>query len=126
MGRTSCSRIDQSLQWNTEQALLQGVTAMNAKGGTAVIVDVQTGDILAMASVDGATDTHPAEAAPATENNRPVTDVYEPGSTNKVITMSGAIEEGIVSPDTVFDDVVPVGQRRRHRVHGRRGPLDAR
>ena len=98
--------IDQSLQWNTEQALLQGVTAMNAKGGTAVIVDVQTGDVLAMATVDGAADdTHPAHVAAATESNRPVTDVYEPGSTNKVITMSGAIQEGLVSPDTVFDDV---------------------
>jgi cell division protein FtsI (penicillin-binding protein 3) len=97
--------IDQSLQWNTEQALLQGVTDMNAKGGTAVIVDVQTGDVLAMATVDGATDAQPAQVAAATANNRPITDVYEPGSTNKVITMSGAIQEGLVSPDTVFDDV---------------------
>ncbi len=97
--------IDSSLQWNTEQALLQGVTSMNARGGTAIVVDVQSGDVLAMATVDGATDTAPAQAAPATENNRPVTDVYEPGSTNKVITMSGAIQEGLVSPDTVFDDV---------------------
>jgi cell division protein FtsI (penicillin-binding protein 3) len=61
--------------------------------------------VLAMASVDGATDEHPAQAASASENNRPVTDVYEPGSTNKVITMSGAIQEGLVTPDTVFDDV---------------------
>jgi cell division protein FtsI (penicillin-binding protein 3) len=97
--------IDSSLQWTTEQSLLQGVNDMNAKGGTAVIVDVQTGDVLAMATVDGATDTQPAHVADATENNRPVTDVYEPGSTNKVITMSGAIQEGLVSPDTTFDDV---------------------
>jgi cell division protein FtsI (penicillin-binding protein 3) len=97
--------IDQSLQWNTEQALLQGVSSMNAKGGTAVIVDVQTGDVLAMATVDGATDTQPAQVASATTNNRPITDVYEPGSTNKVITMSGAIQEGLVSPDTTFDDI---------------------
>ncbi len=97
--------IDSSLQWNTEQALLQGVVAMNAKGGTAVIVDVQTGDVLAMATVDGASETAPAHAAEATENNKPVTDVYEPGSTNKVITMSGAIQEGVVTPETTFDDV---------------------
>jgi cell division protein FtsI (penicillin-binding protein 3) len=97
--------IDASLQWSTEQALLSGVTAMNARGGTAIIVDVQTGDILAMATVDGATDTAPAHAADATESNRPVATVYEPGSTNKVITMAGAIQEGIVSPDTTFDDI---------------------
>jgi len=97
--------LDSSLQWNTEQALLQGVSAMAAKGGTAIIVDVQTGDVLAMASVDGATSDRPAQVAAATENNRPVTDVYEPGSTNKVITMAGAIQEGLVSPDTVLDNV---------------------
>jgi cell division protein FtsI (penicillin-binding protein 3) len=95
--------LDASLQWNTEQALLQQVVGMNAKGGTAVIVDVQTGDVLAMATVDGATDTQPAHVADATENNRPITDAYEPGSTNKVITMSGAIQEGLVSPDTTFE-----------------------
>src|SRR6202008_1745980 len=39
--------IDASLQWQTEQALLQGVAGMKAKGGTAVIVDVQSGDVLA-------------------------------------------------------------------------------
>ena len=66
---------------------------------------MQTGDILAMATVDGATDTAPAQAAPASEKNRPVTDVYEPGSTNKVITMAGAIQEGLIGPDTVFNDV---------------------
>ena len=97
--------IDSSLQWKTEQELLHGVQSMNARGGTAIVVDVQTGDILAMATVDGATDTEPAQAATATDKNRPVTDVYEPGSTNKVITMAGAIQEGLVNPDTVFDDV---------------------
>jgi cell division protein FtsI (penicillin-binding protein 3) len=97
--------MDQALQWNTEQALVQGVTAANAKGGTAIVVDVQTGDVLAMASVDGATNDHPVQVASAKENNRPVTDIYEPGSTNKVITMSGAIQEGLVSPDTVLQNV---------------------
>ena len=107
--------IDSSLQWNTEQALLQGVDAMNAQGGTAIIVDVQTGDILAMATSTARPTTTPAQPAPPTESNRPVTDVYEPGSTNKVITMSGAIEDGMVTPDTVFDNVSADDQRRRHR-----------
>jgi cell division protein FtsI (penicillin-binding protein 3) len=97
--------IDSSLQWQTEQSLLHGVEAMNARGGTAVVVDVQTGDVLAMATVDGATDTEPAQPAGPTEKNRPVSDVYEPGSTNKVITMAGAIQEGLVTPDTQFDGV---------------------
>jgi cell division protein FtsI (penicillin-binding protein 3) len=101
--------IDSSLQWRTEQALLQGVTSMNAQGGMAIVVDVQTGDVLAMATVDGATDTEPAHPALATEHNRPIFDVYEPGSTNKVITMAGAIQEGITTPDsvsTVADSII--------------------
>jgi cell division protein FtsI (penicillin-binding protein 3) len=97
--------LDSSLQWNTEQALVQGVTSMNAARGAAIVVDVQTGDILAMATVDGASGGKPAATAPAQETNRPVTDVYEPGSTNKVITMAGAIQEGIIAPETRFDDV---------------------
>jgi len=97
--------IDQSLQWNTEQALLQGVSTAGAKGGIAIVMDVQTGDVLAMASVDGATDTQPVRTASSTESNRPVATVYEPGSTNKVITMAGAIQEGVVAPDTVFNDI---------------------
>jgi cell division protein FtsI (penicillin-binding protein 3) len=105
--------LDSSLQWKTEQALLQGVTSMNAKGGTAVVVDVQTGDVLAMATVDGATDSAPAHTADASEHPRPVTDVYEPGSTNKVITMAGAIQEGVTTPDTVSSvaDSITVGDK---------------
>ncbi len=105
--------IDASLQWKTEQALLQGVSSMDALGGMAIVVDVQTGDILAMATVDGATDTEPAHAATSAEKNRPVTDVYEPGSTNKVITMAGAIQEGVTTPDSVSTvaDSITVGDK---------------
>jgi cell division protein FtsI (penicillin-binding protein 3) len=69
----------------------------------AIVMDIQTGDILAMASVDGATDTDPARPSPASSRNRPVTDVFEPGSTNKVVTIASAIEAGIVTPDTVIE-----------------------
>ncbi|HEX5587569.1 MAG TPA: penicillin-binding protein 2, partial [Acidimicrobiia bacterium] len=98
--------LDQAIQWNTEQVLTQQVTDTNAKGGTAIVMDVQTGDILAMVTVDGADDQHPeATRASNADNNAPVTNVFEPGSTNKVITMAGAIQEGIVTPDTSFDDI---------------------
>jgi cell division protein FtsI (penicillin-binding protein 3) len=97
--------LDQSIQANTEHVLAQQVDSAHAKGGMAVVADVLTGDIVAMATVDGATSDQPARPAPATEQNEPAQVVYEPGSTNKVITMAGAIEEGLVSPDTSFDDV---------------------
>jgi cell division protein FtsI (penicillin-binding protein 3) len=103
--------LDASLQWQTEQALLQGVTSMDAQGGMAIVVDVQTGDVLAMATVQGASATEPAHVATASDKNRPVTDVYEPGSTNKVITMAGSIQEGLISPDSSFTvaDSITVG-----------------
>ncbi len=97
--------IDQSIQWNTEQVLTQQVAASSAKGGMAIVADVHTGDILAMVTVDGSDPTRPASRADNKANNTPVTSVFEPGSTNKVITMAGAIEDGLVSPDTTFDDI---------------------
>jgi cell division protein FtsI (penicillin-binding protein 3) len=91
--------IDQSLQYELERALMDAVGAATAKGGLAIVEDTRTGSILAMANVtgDGAGAARPAGQG---EKNRAVTDVYEPGSTNKVITMAGAIEQGLVTPET--------------------------
>jgi cell division protein FtsI (penicillin-binding protein 3) len=94
--------IDRSIQYEAERALVEQVEAVDAKGGMAVVMDVHTGDILAMATVDGETADAPARPAPSTQRNRPVTDVFEPGSTNKVVTISAALEAGLVTPETEF------------------------
>ena len=94
--------IDQSIQYETERALVDQVNAVDAKGGMAIVMDVRTGDILAMANVDGETADSPAKPASSTEQNRTVTDVFEPGSTNKVVTIAAALEAGLVKPDTVI------------------------
>jgi len=94
--------LDQSIQYETERALVDQVNALDAKGGMAIVMDVRTGDILAMANVDGETADGPAKPAPASERNRTVTDVFEPGSTNKVVTIAAALEAGLVKPDTVI------------------------
>jgi cell division protein FtsI (penicillin-binding protein 3) len=93
--------LDQSLQYELERALVDAVGAATAKGGLAIVEDTRTGGILAMANVtgDGAGGARPSSP---TEHNRAVTDVYEPGSTNKVITMAGALEDGLVTPETKF------------------------
>ncbi len=101
-GRDLVLTIDQSLQYETEQILVKEANLAQAKDATAVIVDVQSGDVLAMATVDGPTPTQPARVADSNERNRPLTDVFEPGSTNKVITMAGALQDGVVKPDERF------------------------
>ncbi|MFM8303930.1 MAG: peptidoglycan D,D-transpeptidase FtsI family protein [Actinomycetota bacterium] len=95
--------LDRSIQYEAERALVEQVDAVDAKGGMAIVMDVQTGDILAMATVDGETAEQSAHPAPSTQRNRPVTDVFEPGSTNKVVTIAAAIEAGIVTPGTQLE-----------------------
>jgi len=79
------------------------VKATGARSGMAVTVDVTNGDVLAMASVLGASPTGPAKVAGAGDHNAPLTDLFEPGSTNKLITLSWAIEHGHIAPDTMFE-----------------------
>ncbi len=94
--------IDQALQHEVEEALIAQVGEYGASGGTAIIAEVETGDILALANVEGAGDGQPARRAVGFTRNGAFTDVFEPGSTNKVITVAGALEEGLVAPDTMF------------------------
>jgi cell division protein FtsI (penicillin-binding protein 3) len=101
--------IDQNLQYQVEGSLADQVAAQHATGGTAVVVDVRTGDVLAMASVDGM--AFGARRAGPLEHNRPMTDVLEPGSTNKAITIASALQDRLISPTTLFDvpDTIRMG-----------------
>lgn len=94
--------IDQNLQYETERMLTEGVNAAGAKGGVALVIDVLTGDVLSMATVNGPRRAEASGAAKSNDRVRAVTDVYEPGSTSKVITIAGALEDGKIGPDTPF------------------------
>jgi cell division protein FtsI (penicillin-binding protein 3) len=117
--------IDQSLQYEVERVLTDEVSKTRATGGTAVLADVKTGDVLGMATVQGATHDSPAHPAPATTPNRPLTDVFEPGSTNKVVTISAALEAGLVRPDTVLSvpGALLVDGQRYEDVHTHPGAM---
>lgn len=91
--------LDQVLQYEAERRLGEAVLDTGAESAQAVIMRPSTGEILAMASV-GATEDGEVRN---TRDNRAVTAVFEPGSTNKVITVAAALEEGLVRPDTRFD-----------------------
>lgn len=97
--------IDRAMQYETEQTLARYAVAAGAKGGMAIITKPGTGEILAMANVavtPGGKTGDPGAMKP-TSNNLALTTVYDPGSVNKVITLSGALDSGIVRPDTTLD-----------------------
>ncbi len=91
--------IDREIQSAAQEAADQALIDTNAAGATIVVLEVGTGDILAMASAPGFDPNQRDTIDSGAVRNRAVTDVYEPGSTLKVVTISAALEEGIVTPD---------------------------
>ena len=91
--------IDRSMQYEAERALASRIEETGAEGGMAVVMRPDSGEILAMANVKRDADT--GEIGPSAANMA-VTNVFEPGSVNKVITVAGALEEGMVNPDTPY------------------------
>jgi cell division protein FtsI/penicillin-binding protein 2 len=94
--------LDQTIQANAESVLRDTVRKWGAKSATAIVLDPRTGAILAMAVQPGY-DANAFPRAPRDfQRNRAVTDTYEPGSTYKLITVAGALSEGLVAPSTRF------------------------
>ncbi|GLX06932.1 penicillin-binding protein 2 [Microbispora sp. NBRC 16548] len=101
-GRDVRLTVDRDIQWAAEQALDRQVRATGARSGSVIVMDVRTGQILAMANAPQA-NLNDWQSDPAEDRaNRAASEVFEPGSTNKVITAAAAMEAGVVTPDTVF------------------------
>ncbi len=95
-GRDVVLTIDMHLQFHAERALADAVRRNGAKGGMVIALEPGSGDILAMATAPDFDANAFAESSVAVRRNRSVTDVYEPGSVNKVITAAAALEEGAI------------------------------
>ncbi len=104
--------IDREVQYEAERLLAEQVAATGARGGTVIVSRPGTGELLAVANIDAYDDEAGTfiDPVPASEN-RAVTAVFEPGSVNKVITLSAALEEGVVTPETsaLVPDSLQVG-----------------
>jgi cell division protein FtsI (penicillin-binding protein 3) len=87
--------IDRELQFAAQRALVAAVKSNHAKGGTVLVMDPATGEILAMADYPWYDPNHFSQAQPDATRAKAITDVFEPGSVNKVITASAAIEENL-------------------------------
>ncbi len=118
-GSTLVTTIDREFQYQAEQALEDAVRANHARGGTVIVMDPHSGDILAMASYPWFDPNDFEDAKPGTLRNRAITDAFEPGSTNKVITASAAIDRHAIALDQVL--TVPwqmrVGDYTLHDAH---------
>jgi cell division protein FtsI (penicillin-binding protein 3) len=95
--------MDKDIQASVEDSLSAAVDAYSAKAGTAVVMDCNTGDILAMATSPTFDPNNRETIDPKTMRNRAITDLYEPGSAMKIITAVAALQEGVVNPDTVIN-----------------------
>jgi cell division protein FtsI (penicillin-binding protein 3) len=120
-GRNITVTLDHQLQANAEQVLAATVRRWGAKGGTAIVADVRTGAVLAMANAPTFDANRFAATTAERRRNRAVTDLYEPGSTFKLVTIAAALEDGLVAPSTTF--VLPpqilVADRWIHEAHER-------
>lgn len=95
--------LDARIQHIAEQELAKGVTETKARAGTAIVMDPHTGEILALASYPTFNPNRIGASGVDERRNRAIQDVYEPGSTFKIITAAAALEEGIVKPYELID-----------------------
>ncbi len=112
-GRDVRLTIDNTLQRHVERVLAETRERWNAKATTAVVLDPRTGGILAMGVEPGFDANRFPNVPRDRQRNRAVTDTFEPGSTFKVVTVSAALETGMVTPRTRYTlpDTIEVADR---------------
>lgn len=93
--------VDEVIQYITEKELDDAVTRTHAKSGTMIVLDPQTGALLALAVSPRFDPNAVAAIGPDRWRNRALTDIYEPGSTMKTIVAAAAIEERVMKPNTM-------------------------
>jgi cell division protein FtsI/penicillin-binding protein 2 len=106
--------IDHTIQAQAESVLRQTVADWGAKAASAIVLDPRTGEVLAMAQAPGFNANNASTVPTEMQRNRAITDTYEPGSTFKLVTVTGVLSEGLVTPDTKF--VLPYSIQVADRV----------
>jgi cell division protein FtsI (penicillin-binding protein 3) len=95
--------IDKNIQYIAEKELDQAIQDTHAIAGTAIVENPHTGEILALANRPTFNPNLRKEITPAALTNRAVSDIYEPGSAFKMVTISAALDEQITNPNEIFD-----------------------
>jgi cell division protein FtsI (penicillin-binding protein 3) len=116
-GQNVVLTIDQQIQYIAERELDGAIQQNHAISGTVIVENPRTGEILALANRPTFNPNFSNEITPAKLKNHAISDVYEPGSTFKLVTISAAVDEGLVRPDELIDcqrgSIVLFG----HRIH---------
>ena len=119
-GRDLYLSIDRRLQYLAYRELKAAVKEHRARGGSVVMLDARTGEVLAMVNQPAYNPNNTADRVGARFRNRAVTDVFEPGSTVKPFTVAAGLEAGTIRPDTIIDTspgTLKVGRLTVRDVH---------
>ena len=92
--------LDRDIQWQAQREIARQVKATGSESGTVVVMDPRTGRVLALATAPTFNPSDPGAAPESDRGDRPALDIYEPGSTNKVITFAAALQTGAITPMT--------------------------
>ncbi|HJG92312.1 MAG TPA: penicillin-binding protein 2 [Brachybacterium massiliense] len=95
--------IDRDLQWKSQQIVAGAVEQWGATGGSAVVYNAKTGEVLSLAEYPTYDPNDPGAAEEQDRGNRSISNVFEPGSTGKLFTLAAALEEGTVTPETEYE-----------------------
>jgi cell division protein FtsI (penicillin-binding protein 3) len=113
-GTTVRLTVDRDIQWVASQAISDAVKSSNALSGTVIVMDPKTGEILAHATAPTFNPNNTSKVSLVAMRNPSVQDVYEPGSTGKVMTLAAALEEKKITPESVI--TVPYALKRSTKV----------
>ena len=119
-GKELTLSIDRRIQYLAFRELRNALISNNASSGSAVVLDVATGEVLAMVNLPTFNPNAASLGKPDAHRNRAITDMIEPGSTIKPITAAAALEAGVVKPTTQFNTApgwIPNGKWRTTDTH---------
>jgi cell division protein FtsI (penicillin-binding protein 3) len=119
-GKDLTLSIDRRIQFLTYRELKRALLETGAASASAVVLDVATGEVLAMANLPSFNPNAVETGNRDAHRNRAVTDVFEPGSTAKPLTVAAALEAGVITPHTTFNTSpgwIPNGRYRTTDTH---------
>jgi cell division protein FtsI (penicillin-binding protein 3) len=102
-GQNIVLTIDEKIQYIAERELEQAMHDTHAEAGTVIVQDPRTGEVLALANRPTFNPNNFRGISPAQMKNRAVSDIYEPGSTFKIVTIAAALEEKVTQPEELID-----------------------